>query len=133
MPFILWGVGGEWPEPLGLADVRGLLSRHLFSEEGGERRESRFVSDPQRRILQYITAPERPSEIGLRGLEQTVALNFIEGRPQMLDARDQRIEVPNSVLLPAFETLVFSWEDLLLDQPEALLSPAETRSQRSAR
>jgi hypothetical protein len=45
----------------------------------------------------------------------------------MLDARDQRIEVPSSVLLPAFETLVFSWEDLILDQPEAVLSPAKTR------
>lgn len=127
VPFILWGVGGDWPEPLGLADVRGLLSRNLFSEGDEGRPEARFVPDPQRRILQYTTAPERPTMIGLRGLEETVYLAFADGRPRMLDADDQRVEVPESVLLPAFEALVWSWEQMILDQPEAILSPSASR------
>jgi len=25
VPFILWGVGGDWPEPIGPTDLRALL------------------------------------------------------------------------------------------------------------
>ncbi len=43
VPFIVHEIGGEWPEPNGLADVRGLLRRNLA--EQGVHAGPRFVAD----------------------------------------------------------------------------------------
>jgi len=70
VPFVLWGIGGEWPEPLGLSDVRGLLRRNLGRVGGSER--AAFVPKPGRRIFQFVPALDRPRKIGLRAYDGAV-------------------------------------------------------------
>ena len=75
VPFVLWGIGGAWPEPLGLADVRGLVARHL----SGSGVQPRFVPDPERWIFQFTPRLDRPRLIQLRGLQGTAAFDLESG------------------------------------------------------
>jgi hypothetical protein len=70
VPFVVWGMGGTWPEPLGLGDVRALLRRNLLRVGGSER--AAFVPDPGRRIFQFVPRLERPRKLGLRAYDGAV-------------------------------------------------------------
>ena len=109
VPFILWGVGGDWPEPLGPADVRQLLLRNLDGREGGDPPRARFVPDPERRVLQYVPSLSNPSRIALQGLDDRLEYRFGDRLARV--ARDgSRVSLPSSG--PAFERLVWRWETL---------------------
>ncbi len=69
VPLVVSGLGGEWPEPLGLSDLRAALQRSLSSARGPEPPSVRFVPDPTRRILQYMAVPEHPRLLCLRGID----------------------------------------------------------------
>ena len=69
VPLVLAGLGGEWPEPIGLSDVRAALQRSLSTAGGQEPSRARFVPMPGRHILQYMAVPERPRLLNLRGLD----------------------------------------------------------------
>lgn len=114
VPFILWGVGGEWPEPIGLADVRGLLSRHLGE---GETPPARFVPDPERFLLGYAPRIDSPLLLGLRSLERIVLYDFESGRFELLGADEEPLEVPLPQRRALFESLVRSWEDVRRREP----------------
>jgi hypothetical protein len=77
VPLIVAGMGGEWPEPVGMADLRGLVLRGLFS---GERSAARFVSDPQRRLFQFTGPLERPNEIALRSSSGLTVVDLPAGQ-----------------------------------------------------
>lgn len=80
VPFIVWGLGGEWPEPLAPTDVRSLLLRNLGRERPSGPPRARFVPQPDRKIFQYVSALERPSLVALRGLDGRLQYEFWRGR-----------------------------------------------------
>ena len=80
------------------------------------------MPDPERRILQYTTAPQRPTMIGLRGLDQTVHHRFGDGRTLVLDASEEPVEIDESLRAAAFEELVWTWERVLLELEETASS-----------
>lgn len=116
VPFILWGIGGTWPEPLGAADVRGLLARHLFVARGEDFPRARFVPDPERRIFHYLGSPAEPVRIAVRGVDGVVVHDFHQRQSWQLDASEQRSDAApaEADLLRAIHT----WEALARDSAE---------------
>ncbi len=95
VPLVVSGLAGEWPEPIGLSDVRGALQRSLEAPRGAARDRLRFQADAGRTILQYMAVPEQPRLLALRGLD--TELRYDTTQPG--DASD-----------PAFRTLIWWWE-----------------------
>jgi hypothetical protein len=108
VPFILWGGGGVWPEPLGLTDVRPLLQRDLPAGS------ARFVPEPGRQILQYMARIDAPRLLGLRSLEQTVIYDLESDDVQFLGPEDEPIELSNEQEDALFESLIRNWEAVRL-------------------
>jgi len=86
VPLILSGIGGTWPEPLGLADLRGLLLTHLFEGSG----RARFAVDPARRVFQYVGRLEHPYMVGLRAWDRSASWAFARSEGREADSRDER-------------------------------------------
>lgn len=80
VPLILWGIGGDWPEPVSMADVRSLVRKNLSSTEAGP---ARFVPDPDRWIFQYAYSLDHPRRIQLRGLNRRVGYSFAAGETEL--------------------------------------------------
>lgn len=116
VPFILWGIGGEWPEPLGAASVRGLLMRHLFTPRGDELPRARFVPDPEARVYHYLGSRQEPVRIALRRLDGVAVHDFLLRRSWSLDAAEQRGDAlpQDAELLQAIRT----WEALAREDAE---------------
>lgn len=107
VPLIVVGIGGDWPEPLGMADLRGLILRGLFS---GDRGPARFVPDPARRLFQFTGPLERANEIALRS---TAGLTVVDLPSRM--ARRQQGGAPVMPLPLGDERardVVWTWEAL---------------------
>lgn len=107
VPLILWQIGGSWPEPIGLADVRGLLRRTFFRPGP---REPFFEPDPERQVFQYGGLPERPKLLGLRGLRGAAIYDV--GR-QVIAHEDAAGEVSRRERRPGgpeFAELIWNWE-----------------------
>jgi hypothetical protein len=98
VPFVLAGIGGDWPEPLGLSDVRGALQRALTAPAGAPTR-ARFAPEPGRRILQYMAVTEHPRLLCLRGLDTELRYDTASPEP------------PDS---PEFVEMVRWWEAVQL-------------------
>jgi len=96
VPLIVRGVGGDWPEPLGLADIRGLLGRHLPGAHPTSH--PTFSPSADRQIFQYMGDISRPKRIALRSLERVVSHEFAAGAP----------ETPPE----GFDELIHAWEAL---------------------
>ncbi len=111
VPLIVVGVGGTWPEPLGLADVRGLLLTHLLEAPG----RVRFWADPTRRVFQYAGPLERPYLIGLRGLDRAASWVFARSEDRDADEPTRRIDDVQE-LLP----LLWTWEVWQADSQRSL-------------
>jgi hypothetical protein len=84
VPLIAVGLGGDWPEPLGLADLRGLILGGLAQPQDGPR----FVSDPGRRIFQFTGLLEAPKEIALRTSAGVTTVVLGRGEPAGQAARE---------------------------------------------
>ena len=80
VPFIVWGIGGAWPEPVSLADVRALVRENLATEADAP---ARFVPDPNRWIFQYASSLDQPRRIRLRGADRSVGYAFAADEPQL--------------------------------------------------
>jgi hypothetical protein len=93
VPFIVAGLGGRWPEPLGVADVRGLLLRNL-REPGPPRLEP----EGGRRLFQYLSRIDVPRQIALRGADTLARHDFRSGA--FAGEPDER------------EPLIWTWEAL---------------------
>jgi hypothetical protein len=100
VPLILWGPAGEWPEPLALPEVRGLLSASLGSAP--EAAQPGFVADADRRLFHYVPNIDRPRFIGQRGLGFE---EFYDMKRQQLRGRGEPPAAPE-LLAP----LVHRWE-----------------------
>jgi hypothetical protein len=112
IPLILWGIGGDWPEPLGLADIRGLLRRNLEVGRGGEVPVARFVPDPERRILQWAANVRRPHLVGLRGLEELVLYDFGKERLVALTPEEEPVHLSPEEEQRELRTLIWNWEEV---------------------
>ena len=83
VPLVVVGLDGEWPEPVGMADLRGLILRGLFAGDGSG---ARFAPDPKRRLFQFTGPLERPNEIALRSTDDLT----------IVDLRAQRVRRPGA-------------------------------------
>lgn len=92
VPLIVWGLGGDWPEPIALSDLRGVITAgtHQFGERG------RFRPDRQRGLLQYAGPIERPKLVGLRSYDRRVEWAVHVDAPPVDD--------------PDFDRMVWTWE-----------------------
>jgi hypothetical protein len=99
VPLVVAGLGGEWPEPIGLSDVRAALQHSLSAARGSQLSRERFVPDAERRILQYMAVPERPRLLCLRGLDTELRYDTTD---------------PADDANPEFRQLVWWWEALQL-------------------
>ena len=100
------GLGGTWPEPLGLADLRGLILGGLTQPE----KSPRFVPDPARRIFQFTGLLEAPKEIALRSSEGVTRLELGPGRAYARTGTGS--EQPLAPEDPAAREVIWSWEAL---------------------
>ena len=100
VPFLIVGLGGVWPEPLGLSDVRAGLQRSLALEGPEATRPARFVPVPGRHILQYMAVIENPRLLCLRGYDTELRYDTTQ-RSQPDD--------------PDFRSLIWWWEGLQLE------------------
>jgi hypothetical protein len=102
VPFIAYRLGGHWPLPLALSDVRGVLTGAANEDaETGS-----FEPEPGRALLQYSGDPEDPRLLGLRTLGSSV-----EWIPGQEPPRDDA----------AFRRMARTWERARLEQLEATL------------
>jgi len=112
IPLIVWGFGGEWPEPIAPSDVRGLLRRNLTVER--EHPTPRFVASPERRLLQYAPSLDEPRLIGLRGLSGRLVYD--------LERDESRVERAPGDALPAVSAAPDSLRDEVIRRWEAVRS-----------
>jgi hypothetical protein len=122
VPLILWGIGGDWPEPSAPSDLRDLIRCNLGRERGAGVPRARFAADPEREILQWTPSLEQPHRVALRRLSGALEYDFIAN----LASRTRRSESPSSAAneLRAdersaaaqsgaeFEHLIQSWESV---------------------
>ena len=109
-PLVLWGIGGDWPEPLGVADVRGLLQRYLFAPRGPQKPRARFHPDPERRLFHFMAHVGSPHIIGLRSLEGLTSFNFDREVTELFDASGSPRSPTAKQEKTAFEELIRTWE-----------------------
>ena len=101
VPLVVVGLGGDWPEPAAISDLRGQLQRALASN-GATR--PRFVPEPGRRVLQYMALVERPRLLCLRGLDTELRYDTTDPPPP--ESED-------------FRQMVWWWESLQLERARA--------------
>lgn len=109
VPLIVQGVGGHWPEPLGAADLRGLLLRSLDQDRADH---PEFRPDPERRIFQYMPNLERPDRIAWRAADGAYTYEFAAGTAHREDGTRVPLDDPEVV------ALIHAWEALRLATPE---------------
>lgn len=110
VPFVLWGIGGRWPEPLAPSDVRALLAENLGRERGSGAPRARFVPDPERLVFQYLSDLERPRRVALRGIGARDEYDFERGRFRRLRAEGATLDLAPAERGLALERLIWRWE-----------------------
>lgn len=116
VPFVVQGLGGDWPEPLGLCDVRGLLRRNLLTARATDPPRPHLAPDPDRRIFQYTASILQPRDLALRSLDEVALYEVKHDRFQILDAREQPRSVAEPVAAAEFVHLIRTWEALQLEE-----------------
>jgi hypothetical protein len=115
-PFILWGVGGDWPEPLGMADVRGLLQRNLFEPRSATNPDSppsaRFSVDPQRKLFHFMSQIHHPHIIGLRSAAGLTSYDLDREALDLHGPTGEARDAEPDERKRAFDELIWSWEAL---------------------
>jgi hypothetical protein len=108
VPLFVQGIGGDWPEPVAISDLRGLIRTHLGREPGATR--PRFVPDPDRWIFQYLGELHRPEQIAMRRRDGVDVVDLRRAMSWRLDADERTIDEPPP--RDRLEELVWTWEDL---------------------
>lgn len=111
VPLVVRGIGGRWPEPLGLSDVRGLLHRHLFAAPAAG---PRFEPEPGRTLLLHVGRFFHPRLIALREQTRTLELDLESGR-LIVRGPDDLPRPPGPDADEDARRLVRSWEQLRLE------------------
>ena len=99
VPLIVRGLRGVWPEPIGAADLRGLLGAQLASPHGADP-PLRFEPDPARSILQLTGSSREPRQVALRGRGGALLYDWLEGEAS---SQGQPPDEPASAPIWAFE------------------------------
>lgn len=108
VPLIVHGIGGEWPEPIAISDLRGLVAANLGVETGDVR--PVFRVDPDRTLFQYLGSLEAPERIALRRWNGTHVFDVLRDEGWRLDAGESRLdEAPAET---AIREVIWTWEDL---------------------
>jgi len=110
VPLIVWGRGGVWPEPIGAADLRGLL---LASLDAPRADHPEFRADPDRRLFQYLPNIDRPEQIAFRTADDTIVYDFQLGLAHRGDGSPVATDDPGVV------DLIRAWEQLRIESSEA--------------
>lgn len=117
VPFVLWGIGGRWPEPLGLAEVRPYLLQALFLQSPGEGDvlpRARFQPDPRRELFLYLADLERPRLLATRRLQELVVLDLASGATRRYV---DDVEAPSSEKSEQIRRrMLLTWEGLRLQE-----------------
>lgn len=106
VPLIVWGLGGRWPEPIGAADLRGLL---LGSLDEAPSNHPDFQVEPGRRLFQYLPSLDRPQRIAWRTADDATIYDFELGHAY----RENGDPLPNDD--PEVVDLVHAWERLRVE------------------
>lgn len=109
VPFIVGGLSGAWPEPLGLADVRGLLVRDLFSPPRALAY-PKFRPVPGRSIFQFLGWIDRPMQIGVRNLAGVTIYRPLNGQLEEMDSSDVLKKLTGDETAAAMRHVVHAWE-----------------------
>jgi len=120
VPLIVWGIDGEWPEPIGNADLRGLLMRDLGRGARGAEARIRFVPDPGRALVQYFPRIDRPRDFALRRLARTTIFHFVDRRLEFVGPDEDYRHASDSAGAEeaALREVVWNWEALHLAEFE---------------
>lgn len=106
IPLIVKGVGGSWPEPLAISEIRSLLLDQLAGEprpHGPERPPER-----SKKIFQYLGKLDSPEQIALRGIDETIVFDLLHDEGWKLGPDDARLAEPPSQA--ELDEIVWTWE-----------------------
>lgn len=109
VPLIVRGIAGDWPEPIGMSELRG---RVLAGLAGGDAR-PRFAPDPARRLFQFTGPLDRPNEIGLRSSAGLTAVDVPAREARTEDAAGMH---PLPIDGTAARDVVWTWEALAVGE-----------------
>lgn len=113
IPLILVGFDGDWPEPLALSDLRGLLSRHL-PNAGRPGSRAGFVPT-EREVFHYLGDICTPWVLGLRSLEGYVEFGLrTDGKVKWEYEDDGEHLLSEAERREIFEEMIHHWEALAL-------------------
>jgi len=110
VPLVLAGLGGDWPEPVGAADLRALVRRNLPLDPLAQ--PLHFRADPAHVVLQFTGRAASTRRLGLRTAAQALEYDRVADR---LEVRDEPRGTPHvaSERDGDFRRLVWAWEELL--------------------
>ncbi len=103
VPLLVWGLSGEWPDPLLLTELRRLLGQSLQKPSGDA--PLRFVEKPGRELFQFVPDLDRPRFIGLRGDDFTA---FYDTARRDLVVQRRSTTAPSDAQI--FERLIHRFE-----------------------
>ncbi len=109
-------MGGEWPEPIALADLRGLLQANLSLPGDGGPPQPRLVAPPGRRILQYMAHLARPRLLALRGVDEVLYYDRKLGTADLFGPDGEPRDATAEEIEARFEFLIHWWEALALQE-----------------
>jgi hypothetical protein len=114
IPLILVGFDGDWPEPLALSDLRGLLNRHL-PNAGSPGRRARFVP-AEREVFHYLgNSICAPYVLGLRSLNGYVEFGLrTDGKLKWEYGVDGEHLISETEKREVLDGLIHDWEALAL-------------------
>ena len=111
VPLIVWGLDGEWPQPIGLSEIRGRLGAALLRGEVASGPGSlRFRTDPERRLFQYLPDLRTPSRIALRGVDGSFHYDFERARFEARGPDDQPLALAPERKAELAAELIARWE-----------------------
>lgn len=107
VPLIVYGIGGDWPEPLLLTELRPLIQANLDLDPVA--RPPHFVPDPERQLFQYMPRIGDPRLFAFRGLDFSAFYDLHSGEFRV-DGN------PGASRDSLFRKLVWTWEALRLGE-----------------
>lgn len=79
VPLLVRGLAGKWPQPIGLADIRGLMVPALAGTRGAA-----FETISARRITQILGDVDHPASVGIRAASGVTIVDLASGRTRFI-------------------------------------------------
>jgi hypothetical protein len=116
VPMVVKGLGGVWPEPIGLGDVRAMLGRALEAGGGAPR----FEVDPRREIFQLAGTLAEPKLLGLRDAQGARVWSMRDQRASVITLDERVTEARAEEVAP----VIHAWEALRWAEAQTQTAPA---------